>query len=56
MDEATAQSAELAAAVNSGVGMITGDGMTAIASVGAAMIGLAVLAVVIKWVKASFFG
>ncbi|MDR9499802.1 MAG: hypothetical protein RI556_11550 [Hydrogenovibrio sp.] len=56
MDETTAASPELAGAVNAGVDMITGDGTSAIAAVGAAMIGLAVLAVVIKWVKASFFG
>lgn len=42
-------------AVQAGVSTITG-GIPQIAAVGGALIGLAAVAVVIKWVKASFFG
>lgn len=55
MDEATAVSPELAGAVNSGVTMLSTDGTSAIAAVGAVMLTLAALAVLFKWVKASFF-
>lgn len=55
MDEAAAVSPELAGAVNSGVSMLTTDGTSAIAAVGAAMLALAALAVLFKWVKAAFF-
>ena len=47
--------AAVAAAATSGAGTLT-DGIAQIAAVGAAMMGLAATAVVIKWVKASFFG
>lgn len=55
MDETTAVSPELAKAVNEGVTLLSTDGTSAIAAVGAVMLGLAALAVVFKWAKATFF-
>ncbi|MGE4499666.1 MAG: hypothetical protein AB7C96_04900 [Hydrogenovibrio sp.] len=55
MDETTAISPELATAVNSGVDLLSTDGTSAIAAVGAVMLTLAALAVLFKWVKAAFF-
>lgn len=42
--------------VTAATGAITGDGGTAIAAVGGALIGLAGTAVVFKWIKGAIFG
>ncbi len=42
--------------VSGAVSVLTGDGALAITAIGGAMLGLAGLAVVFKWAKASIFG
>jgi hypothetical protein len=49
-------SAEVPAAVTSAASTLTTDGVSAISAVGAAMLTMAGVAVLFKWVKATFFG
>lgn len=42
--------------VSAAVGTLTSEGIPAIVAIGGAMLGLAAIAVVFKWAKASFFG
>lgn len=49
-------SAEVPAAVTTAASTLSTDGSTAIAAVGAATLTMAGVAVLFKWVKATFFG
>lgn len=53
---AVSTSANAAIDVSGAVEVLTGDGALAITAIGGAMLGLAGLAVVFKWAKASVFG